>query len=405
ELAAQYLTKTLYGDDPQAYGPDGKFDPNRLSEADKQMIVSLSQAVGAIAGGMTGGSLADAATTAEIAKNSVENNWLTKPEAEVLKILSSLCRGGSEDGCDAEKKLIALDKIRDEEKNLYSDKVTDELRAAGKLTLENYDEAMEPYWKDQGFFVRERDVVYSGDALSRTFPTYGELIYNKMGETAGDLKYAQPGTAVSLLVTRGLLAGLGQTVAGWKDLLSSDTSVNYFTGESVVGLDALDARVLSLADILTFGLAGASKARPVITEIESQIDNAILSKAKPSTRPSAASADADSEAGLPVTLVPLPVPRNASSLAGGPLENASQVSGRFKLEGGPHNGVLYRADNQGNITSYATYDGEGMILKRVDVTGSAHAGVPTPHVIEYGRNTLPDGVVRVQSPSTNPTVS
>ncbi|WP_355508383.1 hemagglutinin repeat-containing protein [Xanthomonas cannabis] len=299
ELAAQYLTKTLYGDDPQAYGPDGKFDPNRLSEADKQMIVSLSQAVGAIAGGMTGGSLADAASTAEIAKNSVENNWLTRPESEVLNIFRSLCQGGSKNGCDAEEKLIALDKIRDEEKNLYSEKVIDELRAAGKLTLENYDEAMEPYWKDQGFLVRERDVVYSGNVLSRTFPTYGELIYNKMGETSGDLKYAQPGVAVSLLVTRGLLAGLGQTVAGWKDLLSSDTAVNYFTGESVAGLDALDARVLSLADVLTFGMAGAGKARPALKELESQLDNAVLSKPKPPTRPSAASADADSEAGMP----------------------------------------------------------------------------------------------------------
>ncbi|MFL3630280.1 hemagglutinin repeat-containing protein [Xanthomonas campestris] len=51
ELGAQYLTKALYGDDPQAYGPDGKFDPNRLPEADKQLLVSLSQAIGAIAGG------------------------------------------------------------------------------------------------------------------------------------------------------------------------------------------------------------------------------------------------------------------------------------------------------------------------------------------------------------------
>uniref|UniRef100_UPI001F495E42 VENN motif pre-toxin domain-containing protein n=1 Tax=Xanthomonas euvesicatoria TaxID=456327 RepID=UPI001F495E42 len=82
ELAAQYLTKALYGDDPQAYGPDGKFDPNLLPEADKQMIVSLSQAVGAIAGGMTGGSLADAATNANVAKNAVENNYLSHPQRD-----------------------------------------------------------------------------------------------------------------------------------------------------------------------------------------------------------------------------------------------------------------------------------------------------------------------------------
>ncbi|WP_408102312.1 polymorphic toxin type 24 domain-containing protein [Stutzerimonas sp. VN223-3] len=95
-----------------------------------------------------------------------------------------------------------------------------------------------------------------------------------------------------------------------------------------------------------------------------------------------------------------PAPRNASNLAGGPLENAAQISGRFKLDGGPVNGTLYRADNQGNITSYAVYDSAGMIVKRVDVTGTAHANVSTPHVIEYGRNQLPDGTTRVQSPSS-----
>ncbi|MDY1017835.1 filamentous hemagglutinin N-terminal domain-containing protein [Pseudomonas coleopterorum] len=94
------------------------------------------------------------------------------------------------------------------------------------------------------------------------------------------------------------------------------------------------------------------------------------------------------------------VPRSASNLEGGPLQSASQVSGRFKLDGGPINGTVYRADNQGNITSYAVYDSAGMILKRVDVTGAAHASISTPHVIEYGRNKLPDGTVRVQSPST-----
>lgn len=90
-------------------------------------------------------------------------------------------------------------------------------------------------------------------------------------------------------------------------------------------------------------------------------------------------------------------PRKVGNLSGGPLKNATQVRGRFKLEGGPKNGIIYRADSQGNITSYATYDGKGMIIKRVDVTGIPHNGVDTPHVIEYGRNKLPDGTVRVQS--------
>ncbi|WP_082341942.1 two-partner secretion domain-containing protein [Pseudomonas thivervalensis] len=94
------------------------------------------------------------------------------------------------------------------------------------------------------------------------------------------------------------------------------------------------------------------------------------------------------------------VPRNAKNLEGGPLEKADKFSGHFMLEGGPASGTLYRADNKGNITSYAVYDDKGMILKRVDVTGDSHAGIPTPHAIDYGRNKLPDGSIRVQSPSS-----
>ncbi|MEA9733364.1 hemagglutinin repeat-containing protein, partial [Xanthomonas campestris] len=97
ELGAQYLIKALYGDDPQAYGPDGKFDPNRLPEADKQMIVALSQAIGAIAGGMTGGSLGEAAAGAQIAGNAVINNrMLRNSEIDRIKALS---------GGDPEKEL------------------------------------------------------------------------------------------------------------------------------------------------------------------------------------------------------------------------------------------------------------------------------------------------------------
>jgi len=98
----------------------------------------------------------------------------------------------------------------------------------------------------------------------------------------------------------------------------------------------------------------------------------------------------------------LPTPRQVGNLQGGPLGNATQMSGRFNLESGPPSGTVFRADNQGNITSYATYDANGQILTRVDVTGAAHNGIPTPHVLEYGRNTLPDGSIRVRPPRTDP---
>ena len=78
------------------------------------------------------------------------------------------------------------------------------------------------------------------------------------------------------------------------------------------------------------------------------------------------------------------------------LANATKVSGKFQLEGGPPNGTLYRANNQGQVTSYITYDAQGLAIKRVDVTGAAHNGVSTPHVVEYGRNVLPDGTTRVK---------
>nr|WP_276568327.1 polymorphic toxin type 17 domain-containing protein [Xanthomonas euvesicatoria] len=96
ELAAKYLTQTLYGDDPRAIDPvTGKFNPNLLPEQDKQMLVALSQAVGAIAGGLAGGSLLDAGIGAQIAGNAVTNNaMLSVDEVARIKEIAN---------CDPEK--------------------------------------------------------------------------------------------------------------------------------------------------------------------------------------------------------------------------------------------------------------------------------------------------------------
>ena len=76
--------------------------------------------------------------------------------------------------------------------------------------------------------------------------------------------------------------------------------------------------------------------------------------------------------------------------------NARQVSIRkFPKTGEKPDAILYRADHDGSITSYATYDNKGMIVKRVDMKGKAHNDITTPHVVEWGRNTeAPDGIVR-----------
>ena len=46
-------------------------------------------------------------------------------------------------------------------------------------------------------------------------------------------------------------------------------------------------------------------------------------------------------------------------------------------------------------TSYVQYDERGGPIRRVDITGAAHGGVPTPHVLEYTRHEreTPNGVL------------
>lgn len=48
--------------------------------------------------------------------------------------------------------------------------------------------------------------------------------------------------------------------------------------------------------------------------------------------------------------------------------------------------LFRRQDNPArSFTSYIQYDQHGGPIKRVDLTGAAHAGVPTPHVLEFQR--------------------
>lgn len=70
ELASQYLTDVLYGGG----------DPAKLEERQKENILALSQALGALAGGWGGQGLSGAAVGANIAGNSVKNNRMLKSE-------------------------------------------------------------------------------------------------------------------------------------------------------------------------------------------------------------------------------------------------------------------------------------------------------------------------------------
>ncbi|WP_267085908.1 hemagglutinin repeat-containing protein [Xanthomonas sacchari] len=119
EAAAQYLTKTLYGADTK---------PSDLSEQDKQTILALSQAVGALVGGMTGGSLSDTAVGSTVARNAVENNFLGD---EQKKQLDALRAKSKTDGLNAQeaRDLVILD-VSDQ----VSDGLLQKYRSGEQLT-------------------------------------------------------------------------------------------------------------------------------------------------------------------------------------------------------------------------------------------------------------------------------
>ena len=77
-----------------------------------------------------------------------------------------------------------------------------------------------------------------------------------------------------------------------------------------------------------------------------------------------------------------------------PLDNpnAQKIpTGKYPMTGQKPNAVLYHSETNGIVTNYATYDSNGMIVKRVDMTGRMHNNIETPHVLDYGRNYAPNG--------------
>lgn len=74
-------------------------------------------------------------------------------------------------------------------------------------------------------------------------------------------------------------------------------------------------------------------------------------------------------------------------------------AGRFPDSGQPGQ-TLVRRDAGGNPTHYQVYGPDGQPLKRVDLTGRAHGGVPTPHVVDFRRDVAPDGTIHTRPERT-----
>ena len=71
------------------------------------------------------------------------------------------------------------------------------------------------------------------------------------------------------------------------------------------------------------------------------------------------------------------------------LKGARVVKGRFPRTANPGETLVRRDPNTGAPTHYQRYDADGLPIKRVDLTGRPHGGVPTPHVLEFERNVNP----------------
>ncbi|PPU84024.1 hypothetical protein XsacCFBP4641_05955 [Xanthomonas sacchari] len=66
----------------------------------------------------------------------------------------------------------------------------------------------------------------------------------------------------------GVLKGAGDTVAGWQDVFNSGLATNYFTGESVSGTVAFEARFMSAVTLTEIALTwgGSTAARTALKE-------------------------------------------------------------------------------------------------------------------------------------------
>ncbi|MCI2245826.1 hemagglutinin repeat-containing protein [Xanthomonas sp. PPL568] len=246
EAAAQYLTKTLYGADTK---------PSDLSEQDKQTILALSQAVGALVGGMTGGSVSDAAVGSTVARNAVENNWLKENENELKKVAQAECAAANKRSCEIVDAINELDKARDADYAINVDlanALMDE--EGGKHTLQRFDQLMADYWAANG--VDPEDAIFAS-TVSRTFPTNGQKLYSALDKIPGGV----PGLGIFGMMLPGLLDQTGTTVAAWQDLYKPGQATNYFTGTSVSGTSAFDERFLGAATVAEIVLtSGASTA-------------------------------------------------------------------------------------------------------------------------------------------------
>ncbi|MBW6392701.1 DUF637 domain-containing protein [Billgrantia antri] len=375
-------------------------------ETRTHLLTTASQLVGIVAAELVNG---DVYQGAEIAAQATRYNYLAHPEAKRLQELNRLLE--DENLTAAQRQALEDERLAIQTLSQSRDLALEEACGqGGSAQACSYERSLlrvaMSSWQDVTMGREDRDTVFA--EYLHTARQYGQHQQQRMERIGAEALSEMVVDSVNAPIIMGQLVGqalLGDAESqallremGQEIQAFADNPLNYITEsnrEQLAQADALElAGQQDEADRLRMRVALENQsmlmgAGGLVASLPRLARNVVTSRS--------------GMAGATVPSVEaVPSPRRVGNLQGGPLENATQVSGRFKLESGPPNGTVFRADNQGNITSYATYDANGQILKRVDVTGAAHNGIQTPHVLEYGRNTLPDGSVRVQSPRTNP---
>ncbi|MCO7485757.1 hemagglutinin repeat-containing protein [Stenotrophomonas maltophilia] len=281
ELAAKVLTSTLTGG-----------DPSKLSPGQKEMVLALSQAVGALASGLSGQDLAGIALNAGIAKNSVENNWLSRQEGRQYDEAKVGCKNGDEASCSVQRKLESLSHERDVDHAGFVNAAREALVTQGYAITPAAMAAIENrYWQRHGEGIQS--VVFTEPGMRPTQLGALHLFADAALDNSAFMDRFIPGSGTSPRILANTLIGLGQTVGAW-------TGINPVTGLEVVGVDAFDARFMTVVDIATAAYAGGSTAaraagKSVLRDvIETSGQNAGRNTAR----------DLASEGMLPVNMLP-----------------------------------------------------------------------------------------------------
>jgi filamentous hemagglutinin len=249
------------------------------SEGFNLLLQLGSAAVGAAVGGETGASTALSATN---------NNWLKHWEFEALKEAEGACGQGNQAACRKAEELRALDQSRDRDYAAYATSILENMRAEGVTpTEEEFSRRMDGYWSANQ--VDRRDVVYPEGGHIPSYPTRGEELYGFLGRLAENLPDWYPGkapTELSTTLMQGLLEQGGEAVAGWADLFTPAEAVNWFTGESVTGVDAWQARFGSGAELVAGWLTGGGNnvVRAGVEGLGSTADNVLDDAAQATLR-------------------------------------------------------------------------------------------------------------------------